>query len=269
MLANSSSEWISSGSDDLVDSDVVVVETSEEEVSALVPGQAGATNGGLLLLSGGIDGGGLDVNDELLWRKIPNLDAVLGSQNQPVLLGGEENAVDGAVNFSLSEELALNEVPDDSETVFASWSQVRSLGGHVEWVDLRFVANEGVLEGHSLVVPHLDGLVPWSADNDGVLGILVEFNAGNPVSVSILLNSEFALSNGVPDLEVLISSTTGNLSVIGGEGNGKNVSCVANESLNGLSLFQVPESQGSVPWTSQAISAILWEAQITDKVWVT
>lgn len=269
MLANSSSEWISSGSDDLVDSDIVVVETSEEEVSALVPGQAGATNRGILLFARGIDGRGLDVDDELLWGKIPNLDAVIGTQNQPVLLGGEKNAVDGAANFSLSEELAFNKVPNDSETVFASWSQVGSLGGHIEWVDLSFVANEGVLKGHGGVVPNLDCLVPWSANNDGVLGILVEFNAGNPVRVSTWLNSEFALSNSVPDLEVLISSTTGNLSVIWGEGNGKNVSCVANESLNGLSLFQVPESQGSVPWASQSESAILWESQIADKVWVT
>jgi len=53
---------------------------------------------------------------------------------------------------------------------------------------------------------------------------LVEFNAGDPVSVSVLLNGEFALSNGVPDLKVLVSSTTGNLSVIWGEGNSKNVS---------------------------------------------
>lgn len=65
--------------------------------------------------------------------------------------------------------------------------------------------------------------------------------------MSVLLYSEFALSNGVPDLQVLVSSTAGNLSVIWGESNGKNVSGVTNESLNGLSLSQVPESQGTVP----------------------
>ena len=109
------------------------------------------------------------------------------------------------------------------------------------------MADKSVLQSHSLVVPHLDGLVPRCADNDGVLCVLVEFNAGNPVGVSILLYSEFALSNSVPDLEVLVSSTAGNLSVIRREGDGKDVSSVTNESLNGLSLFQVPESQGTVP----------------------
>jgi predicted HTH transcriptional regulator len=45
---------------------------------------------------------------------------VLSSQNEPVLLGGEENDVNGAVNFGLSEEFTFNEVPDDSETVSAA-----------------------------------------------------------------------------------------------------------------------------------------------------
>jgi hypothetical protein len=58
--------------------------------------------------------------------------------------------------------------------------------------------------------------------------------------MSVLLNGEFALSNGVPDLEVLVNTTTSDLSVIWGEGNGENVSCVTNESLNGASLFEVP-----------------------------
>ncbi len=73
-----------------------------------------------MLLAAGVNGGGLDVNDELLRGEIPDLDAVFGSEDEPVLLGGEENAVDGAVNFSLSEEFSFNEVPDDSETVFAA-----------------------------------------------------------------------------------------------------------------------------------------------------
>lgn len=42
--------------------------------------------------------------------------------------------------------------------------------------------------------------------------------------MSVLLNGESALSNSVPDLKVLISSTTGDLSVIWGESDGKNVS---------------------------------------------
>lgn len=65
--------------------------------------------------------------------------------------------------------------------------------------------------------------------------------------MGVLFNGELALSNSVPDLKVLISSTTGDLSVIWGESDGKNVSGVANESLYGLSLFQVPKSKSTVP----------------------
>jgi len=69
------------------------------------------------------------------------------------------------------------------------------------------VASEGVLQCHSLVIPNLDGLVPRSAYNDGALNILVELDCGDPVSMSVLLNCELALTNGVPDLESLVSAT--------------------------------------------------------------
>ena len=65
--------------------------------------------------------------------------------------------------------------------------------------------------------------------------------------MGVLLNGEFAFSDGVPDLQVLVSATAGNLSVVWGESNSENVSGVTNESLNGCSLFQVPEAEGSVP----------------------
>ena len=51
--------------------------------------------------------------------------------------------------------------------------------------------------------------------------------------MSALLDGELALTDGVPDLEVLVSATGGNLSVIGGESDGENVSGVADESLDG------------------------------------
>ena len=44
------------------------------------------------------------------------------------------------------------------------------------------------------------------------------------------LNGELAFSNGIPDLNVLISSTASNLPVVGGEGDRERVSGVADES---------------------------------------
>jgi hypothetical protein len=214
----------------------------------------------------GVDGGGLEVNDELSAGEVPHLDAVVGSEHEPVVLGGEEHAVDCAVDFLLAEELALNEVPDHGEAVLATGGEVGGVGSHVQAVDLRLVADEGVLESHGLVVPDLDGLVPGGGDDDGGLHVLVEPHAGNPVGVGVLLDGELALADGVPDLEVSVDAAAGNLSVVGGEGDGEDVSRVANESLNGLSLSEVPESQGAVPGGSQAISAVLRESQIAHKV---
>ena len=59
---------------------------------------------------------------------------------------------------------------------------------------------EGVLEVHGLVIPYFDGSIPRSRDYNWVFGILVEFNARDPVSVCVLFNSEFTLSNSVPNL---------------------------------------------------------------------
>lgn len=245
------------GGDDLVDSDVVVGETGEEQVSALVPCETGAADGlGVLGGVGAFHGGGLELHDELFGGEVPHADAGLGSEDEPVLLGGEEHAVDGRLNVGLSEELAVDEVPDDGEAVLATGSEVGGLGGHVEGVDLSLVSHEGVLQAHGLVVPDLDGLVPGGADDDGVLGVLVEFDAGNPVGVSVLLDGELALSHGVPNLQVFVSATAGNLSVVGGKRNSEHVSGVTNESSAGDTLLDVPESESTVPRSTQAISAI-------------
>jgi len=168
---------------------------------------------------------------------VPNLDALLSSNNNPVSLGGKQDNVDGAINFSLGEELAVNEIPHNDLTVLASGGEVGSLGWHGERVNLCLVANEGILKSHGCVVPNLDCLIPRSRNDEGSLGILEELNCGNPVSVSALLNGEFALTNGVPDLEVLVSATAGNLSVVGGESNSENISRVADESLDCLTLL--------------------------------
>jgi len=79
VLAISFSEAKSSVCDDLVDSDVVIIESSEEEISTLVPGQASATNRCGLLFTIRVNGGSLNVNDELFGWEIPDLDSMLSS----------------------------------------------------------------------------------------------------------------------------------------------------------------------------------------------
>jgi len=157
---------------------------------------------------------------------------VLSSEDNPVLLGSEENDVNGNVDLSLSKAVSADEVPHNHNTVLAGGGQVRALGGHSDGVNLSLVANEGVLKSHGCVIPNLDSLVPRGRNNEGGLGILEELNSGNPIVVSALLDGEFALTNGVPDLEVLVSATGGNLSVLRAESDGEDVSGVADESLD-------------------------------------
>lgn len=64
---------------------------------------------------------------------------------------------------------------------------------HVKSVNLSLVTGEGVHEGHIKVIPDLDGLVPGSSDTDCGLGGVVELNAGDGVSVLVLVNSVLAL----------------------------------------------------------------------------
>jgi len=93
------------------------------------------------------------------------------------------------------------------------------------------MANEGVLQAHSLVVPNLDGLVPGSRHHNGGLCVREEFDLGYPISVGVLVHSELAFSNGVPDLDVVVSISAGNLPVVGREGNCESILCVAYKSL--------------------------------------
>lgn len=268
LFASASSRHSSTDYNDLVDSDVAVWETSKQQVSSLVPGKTCAGNWLGVLVHVGVQGSDHDVVDEVLWWQVPYLDALVSSQNEPILLGGKENNVDVALGIATTEEFAFNQVPDHGLSVFSSWGQVGSLWSHIEGVDLTGVAGEGVLQTHGLVVPDLDGSVPWSTHNDGVLGVLVELDAWDPVSVGVLLNGELALAYGVPNLQVLVSAATGNLSVVRWKCNSENISWVTHKSLTGDTLLDVPESQGTVPWSRQSISAVLWELDIWNEVGV-
>lgn len=194
---------------------------------------------------------------------------MLGTNDEPVLLGSEEDAVDSAVDLLLGEEFAVDEVPNDNVTVLATGSEEVGLGNHGKRVDLSGVTNKGVLKSHGLIVPNLDGLIPRSANNDGSLGVLEELNAGDPVGVGALLDGELALTNSVPDLEVLVSTTASNLSVVRGESDGEDVSGVADESLDCLTLLQVPEAESTVPRSRENVSAVLREGEVAYEVRVT
>lgn len=117
----------------------------------------------------------------------------MSSNHKPVKLLREENAVDWSSAFTGSQELSLDEVPNHDLAITRARSEVGGTVNHIKSVDLSFVANKGVVKGHVKIVPNLDGLVPRSSHANCWLSSMVEFDAGDGISVLIFVNSVLAL----------------------------------------------------------------------------
>ena len=64
---------------------------------------------------------------------------------------------------------------------------------------------------------YLDILVPAGGDNHRVAGVGREANARDPVGVAVLADVEFALAEGVPQLDGTIAGARHDLAVVGRE----------------------------------------------------
>jgi len=264
---------------DLVNTDVVVGETSIELVIGLVPCERGATNvfglgGGLLVLGGGLGGvdlvgehgGLLNLLDVAGRGEVEHLDTIFSSDDDPVEFLGEKHAVDGGVILVGGEPFALNKVPDHDLTVVGAGCQVGRVVDHIDGVDLSLVANAGVHEFHVGVVPNLDGLIPRSGNADrGFMGV-VEAYARDGIGMGVLVNGMLALGLDVPDLDLVITSSGEDLSVISGKSNGKDILGVSNELVHGLAGLDVPETDGTIPRGREAEASIASQADLLDKV---
>lgn len=236
--------------------------------TVLGPSEGGAAK---VLLGGGLVGlhGGLgDVGKELLGGKVEDLDTVLGTNDEPVESLGEEDAVNGGLAIVGGEPLALDEVPNHDGAVTGSGGEVGGTVDHVEGVDLGLVSSEGVHEGHVQVVPDLDGLIPGGGDADSGLGGVVELDAGNGISVLVLVDGVLALGSGVPDLNLLVEASSDDLSIVGGKGNGEDVLGVTDELVDGSAAGDVPESDGAVPGGGEGESGVTGEANLRDEMGV-
>jgi hypothetical protein len=112
---------------------------------------------------------------------------------------------------------------------------------------------------------HLDNLVPSSGDDDRVHGVGGEADAGNPLGVTLLLNVELALAEGVPELDGAVTGTGDDLTVVGGEGNREDVGGVANEATGGESRVEVPETEGLVPRGGEGELAVGGDDNVGDE----
>ncbi len=63
----------------------------------------------------------------------------------------------------------------------------------------------------------------------------------------VVLYGGLAFSDSVPDFQVFVSATGGDLTVILREGDTESIFGVTDESLASRSLFQIPKAEGMVP----------------------
>lgn len=104
------------------------------------------------------------------------------------------------------------------------------------------MAGEGVHKLHVEVVPDLDALVPRCSDDDGGLLSMVELDAGDGISVLVLVNGVLALTLGVPNLNLLVKTASHELSIISRDGDREDILLVTDELLDGLAGGNVPET---------------------------
>ena len=94
---------------------------------------------------------------------------------------------------------------------------------------------------------HLDDLVPSSRDDDGVERVRGEPHARDPLGVTVLLDVELALAEGVPELDRAVARARDDLTVVGRERDGEDVGLVTLELAGGKASVEVPKTEGGVP----------------------
>jgi len=161
--------------------------------------------------------------------EIEDFDSFFSTNNNPVEFLREKDAVNWGVVIVRGEPFSLDKIPDHDLTVVRTGSKVRRVVDHIDGVDLSLVSHEGVHELHVGVIPNLDSLIPGSSDADGGLLSVVESDARDGISMGVLVNSVLAFSLNIPDFDLMITSTSENLSAVSRKGNRKDISGVTDE----------------------------------------
>lgn len=103
---------------------------------------------------------------------------------------------------------------------------------------------------------YLDKLVPASGDDDGVLRVGGEADARNPLGVALVGDGELAVTKSIPQLDGAIARSGDNLTVVGREGDGENVTSVSDEAASSLAGRELPETEGLVPGRRKSICTV-------------
>jgi hypothetical protein len=87
-----------------------------------------------------------------------------------------------------------------------------------------------------------------------------------PLAVAILLDVVLAFTEGVPELDGLVTRSRDDLPVISTEADGQDVRSVANESAGGLAGVEVPEAESVIPGSREGELAVGRDNDIRDEV---
>ena len=121
-------------------------------------------------------------------------------QNRKVPVRAESKSIDGVSMVQGVEVLAIIEIPQHCLGVLTTRGAERAIRGHGDGVQVASVADVVSLQLAVGQVPHLDVLVPSGGDDDWVLVVGREPDAGDPILVAVLLDCVLALGKGVPEL---------------------------------------------------------------------
>jgi len=231
----------------LPDTDDIVRVTSEESLTVSGPGHGQALWWNGLLVASAAGHFRLEFLDHVLAFQIPDLDDGSGGGAEPVAVGGEAQGVDDVIVVQSVQVLAVIQVPEHGLGVLAAGSAQGTVGAHGHGVQVSVVTNVVGLQLAVLQRPDLDHLVPSAGDDDWVLVVGGEPDAGHPVVVGILLDGVLALGKGVPQLDGPVPGSRHDLPVVGGEGDTEDLFGVALEPAGGVASAQVPKPEGVIP----------------------
>lgn len=252
---------------DFPNTDNIISVASEQVGTVHRPGQASAgRNGGLLGARRELRS---DNSHLLLLIQIIEDDALGGGNGESVGGRGEGNISDFSIHINVEVLKTSGEIPDEDLTVLTSRSTDRTIGRDGNLVDELGVANEVVLDLHGLEVPDLHNLIITTGDHTRNFSGRDEADTADPVIVTLLVEGELALTEGVPELDAAIATARHDQTVIGGEADGEDILAVTNESLLASTSGQVPKTDGVIPRSRESILTIEGKADILDNVRMT
>jgi len=217
------------GNGNLPNTDDIVRVTSEESLTVSGPGHGQALGWNGLLVASAAGNLGFELLNHVLALQIPDLNDGPGGGAQPVAVGRKAQGVDDVIVVQGVQVLPIIQIPEHGLGVLAAGGAQGTVGAHGHGVQVSVVTNVVGLQLAVLQRPDLDHLVPSAGNDDWVLVVGGEPDAGHPIVVGILLDGVLALGEGVPQLDGPVPGSRHDLPVVSRESDAEDLFGVALE----------------------------------------